>query len=181
MLGNADVIKVRPSFRCDHGDFAKSVVWFRQTVGGRDEHRRRGSGRDWMDGKLPLLRGTTKSITFTLGWLAVMGAKRIIIAGCDLKAGHLESQRYAYPGRGKGDSVRRRHGHRGGLISSLNQTYNLLTNFAKSAAKHGIELLSWSPGSRLEEIMESYDGRCSRQAAGDGGGAAEVRFDEGGD
>jgi hypothetical protein len=142
-----DVLKIVPSWTAGKGGQNVTRVEYLRTSG--DERKQIAAGRDWMDGQIPILRDTHKSVTFALGWLASMGAKTIIIAGCDLRCGRPTDQRYGYDHKTHARNMTH-------LATSLTQTHQSMQRYAASAIRHGIKLLSWSPGSRLEEFMETY-------------------------
>jgi len=164
-----DVIKIVPAYTRNAG--GKNVIRVPYTHGKGSDRKHMAHGRDYMDGKLPLMRDTHKSVTFALGWLAFTGVKTIIICGCDLRSGRQHDEKYGYPMLG---ANARRAGSR--LNSSLAQTYHSLKQFAKCAEKYGIRLVSWSPGGRTEEFMEVYRVEHVDQVdGGEGGEAATLR------
>lgn len=126
-------------------------------------------GRAYMDGKLPLLRDTHKSITFAIQWLATQGYRTIVICGCDLRTGPRTNQKYAYyvkPGDRNLNSMTR----------SLRKTYESMQRMHAAAKERGIHLVSWSPGSRLDEFMETLHAPPDQEAPGSEQGAVpEVR------
>ena len=144
-----DVVKVIPEASRDKGGV--NIVRVPYLSGRANERRNKADGRDFMDGKLPLLRDTHKSVTFALGWLSVAGVTEIIICGCDLRVDKLPTEKYGYDltGRWRRETSR--------LNQVLASTLQSVRRFAEAAPKHGITLLSWSPGGRTDEFMEIYD------------------------
>lgn len=115
---------------------------------GKDEAALLKKGRDWMDGKEPVLRDKHKSVTFCLGWLSTVGVQEIILCGMDLKTGKQQGLQYAYKhGRGQ-RGLSSQAGH-------LNQTFqSMKLKYVPSAKRHGIRLIAWSPGGLINKIVD---------------------------
>ena len=165
---NEKVLKVVPHYSRDKG--GRNVIRVPYCHGKGTDHKHLANGRKLMDGKLPLMRDTHKSVTFALGWLAFTGVRTIIIAGCDLRCGRKLNEKYGYDLVGSGQRARANR-----ISNSLGVTYQSLKRYAVSAERHGIKLLSWSPGGRIEEFMEKYDDGLDDGAGGEGGEAAEIQ------
>jgi hypothetical protein len=101
-------------------------------------------GRSLFDGKEPIFKGWSLSVLVAVQWAHLRGAKTLLIAGCDL---HSNRGLYGYQGSRKDLSAHN---------LSLNCAYNGLQSWWVHAKRAGLTWLSWSPGSRLEEFLDSY-------------------------
>jgi len=96
-------------------------------------------------GKMPLLRGCHKSVTFALQWAHFMGAKTIIWAGCDLTAKSIKDK-YAY------QTEEKDLGKRGGYLRTLNVVDKQLREWYPVAQKKGFEWYNWECGEQMRSI-----------------------------
>ncbi len=111
-------------------------------------------GRAFLDGKKGVLTGDcNRSMLFAVQWLSGR-FDTLIFAGVNMRVDDLKKpwgHDYFPPHRTK-----HRQNHVDSMKRGMNEEFRLLKQWAPLALEKGVRWLSWSPGSRIEEIMETF-------------------------
>ncbi len=146
-LANPKVMKVVPADRDLAYRGVPNVTMVRRFQPG-------DRGRAFLDGKKGVLTGNcNRSMLFAVQWLSGR-FDTLIFAGVDMQVEDLKKpwgHDFFPPHRTK-----HRQNHVDGMKRGLNEEFRLLKQWTPLALDKGVRWLSWSPGSRIEEIMESY-------------------------
>jgi hypothetical protein len=147
-MADPDVKKVIPMARYKYYQSNPNVVGC----------RRIGNDKMFMQETEGVAKVMNRSMTFAIQWLMKFGGHDVLIfAGMDLSSP--QGRPYAHDGQ-----LRRR-------LDIHNKQHQrelaLLKKWSKRIDEYGVRWLSWSPGSPIEEFMETWSG-CTRHNRPDG-------------
>jgi hypothetical protein len=101
-------------------------------------------------GKLPLLKGPHKSVTFGIQWLHHVGVKNVIWVGNDLNA-NSAIEKYAY--ESTSTDLRKSHNYN----VTLDQVHRSLKHWYPTALKLGYKWESWKCGEVFEQFVPKFN------------------------
>jgi hypothetical protein len=101
-------------------------------------------------GRLPLLKGPHKSVTFAIQWLHHVGVKNVIWVGNDLNA-NSAAEKYAY--ESTSTDLRKSHNYN----VTLDQVHRSLKEWHPKALELGYKWQSWKCGAVFEQFVPKFD------------------------
>lgn len=111
-------------------------------------------GRSFLDGKRNYLRLTQKSILFAVQWFCRNGYTQLVFAGCDLHTDIVDPYCWRHK---RSLSINRVNIHN----EKHAQINTFLQDWQPIARDKGIEFLSWTDLSPINEYMKPYDPKQS--------------------
>jgi len=146
---NENIVKIVP----------KSKIHVRHAASTRNYHEIAYSNTDknipsvmdhLFSGKLPLLKGPHKSVTFAVQWLHYVGVKNIIWVGNNL---HAESAKEKYAYESSAIDLKKSHNY----TVTLDQVHRALKDWYPKAQSLGYNWFSWKCGEVFEKIVPVFD------------------------
>jgi hypothetical protein len=154
LLRDPDVVVVTPVMPNNRNNGPNCIRIEYSRAAGYDRQMSNKDGRYLFDGKLPLFRDRHKSIILAIQWLHYVGVRKAIICGCDLDMSR--DTRYAYTMSGRDRNALKRQ------PCALQQTQRALERLFPLAKQAGLDCYSWSPGTKLDNMLPIYEGPHAR-------------------
>lgn len=145
---NENIVKVVPDgkIHAKHKNYSKNFI----TAPYSDNNSIQNKEQHLFSGKMPIIKGPHKSVTFAVQWLHAVGVKNIIWTGNDLVATSVQTK-YAY----EVNSYDMRKANN--FKSTLDQVSRTLKEWYPIARKKDLQWYSWKCGSEFEKIVPVFD------------------------